>query len=135
MLISLLIPLLVSIPLAGTADPVAPAREAILPPSFELTVRGALHTVLDWRNVRFRVVPGKPFSVRRRFTNGESVELRGLLRQAKDGEHVLDITIRGVKANGVRQDDSFSENIRVGKEKLLCLGWVRWYEAKLVRAE
>jgi hypothetical protein len=134
MLAILLIPFLGSVPLAVDDGRPRATNADTQPPHFEMAVSGVMDSALFHRYVTFRVELDRPFYVCRRFPAGESVELSGVLRAAKEGGFILEITIDGKRANDRRECDSFQENMAVGRKHLLCHGWVRWYEVNLVRA-
>jgi hypothetical protein len=127
-----LLVLLASPALAGGSGDAFPAnREVILRPHFEVTVRGVVNSTIK---VRFQVTPNKKFLVSRNFLNGESVELRGVLRMAKQqGDYVLDLTIAETQGKGRRVNTSFTVSLAERKKQLLCHGWSSWYEANLTR--
>jgi hypothetical protein len=131
----LLIPFLASVPLAVNIDQPPAFHADTLPPYLDMTVRGVMDSALEGRNVTFRVELDRRFYVSHRFPNGDGVELSGVLRVAKEGGLILDITIDGTHSTGRRECDSFEQAVSAGEKHLLCHGWVRWYEVTLVRAK
>src|SRR5262245_44825890 len=129
MFTALVIPVLLSCPLAE-GEPRRSALEGA--PSFEMTIRGALGSSLD---VRCTLTPGKPFTRRRYFSDGKQADVRGEVRTDKDGTYILDVSIPERESDGQRYPLKISTRLKLGENKMIYFGWVRWYEVTLSRGK
>jgi hypothetical protein len=132
-MVAAFLPLLLPGCLADGHNPFRPRLEEVgLVGSFDVVVKGVLDSRIQ---VRFRAVPGRPFSARLASRGGrDRVDVRGVLTAGKKGGYTLDLRLTEVTGQGGVKRRAFTADLALGKEELVCGGWVWWYAVRLVPA-
>src|SRR5262245_18037748 len=98
--------------------------------AFDVTVQGVVGSNID---VKFRASAGVEFSRWVRSAGGEMFEVRGVLHRGKrKGTYSLDVDITPAVRKHREWPLSFKTDLVPGKKELICEGWSRWHEVKLV---